>query len=1307
MASRQRFWAVGAVCLSFVALAGPSFGQSAPLPRGVRAVWDMDKAYRETTATQERVCINGLWRWQPASEVTETVPTDGWGYFKVPGPWPGITSYIQKDSQTLHRHPRWENVNLRDVNAAWYQREIGIPGTWAGRRIALYAEYVNSHAVVFVDGKKVGEILYPGGELDITSACRSGGKHVLSVCVMAMPLSDVVAVYSDTGGPRQARGSVARRGFCGDVFLVSTPAGARLSDVKVDTSVRKWEITFDVGLDGLDPAASYALRARINDDARNVKEFTSAPFRSADVKEGRFAFTGGWKPEKLWDTHTPQNMYSVDLSLLDGGGRALDVYRPVRFGFREFWIEGRDFYLNGTRFYSFIVGYENGLLGAAWSTYDAVREGLERQQTWGVNTVYTHNYGCQPGSHVGYADFLRAADDVGMLVSFSQPHMGHYKWDAPDAEKTNGYAHHAEFYVRMAQNHPSVVMYSMNHNALSYGGSSNPDLLDGLHNERGEIGPRVYAGAKRGQLVQSIVEHFDPTRVVYHHSSGTMGNMHTNNLYTNFTPIQEVSDRFEHWATEGVMPLLLSEFDAPYDLDWTMYRGWYEGNRSFGSSPVPWEVCVGEWNAQFLGDRAFQLSEVDKANLRWETDKWKTVKTWRRWNYPYAIVGESTLGHAHKEEVRLMTMTDNWRAFRTWGVSAMNTFGQCGFWKPRDGVDRSRKELDVAWDDIQRPGFSPDYIENPYERMDLAFEPSDWIPGVAKAMYRNNMPLLAYVAGKPERFTTKDHNFLPGETCRKQLIIINNSRETVECDCSWSLGLPQPQGDTRNLTIETGQQERIPLEFALPADLKPGTYDLTATVKFSSGETQSDVFQIHVLAPTGAVEPRTRIALFDPKGETAKLLKDMGVECAPVGADANLKDYEMLIVGKAALTLDGPAPDIGRVRDGLKVIMFEQTADVLEKRFGFRVQEYGLRRVFERVPDHPLLAGLGTENLRDWRGQATIMPPRLENYEVRRRTGELTIKWCGIEVTRSYRCGNWGNVASVLIEKPATGDFLPIVDGGFSLQFSPLMQYREGKGVVLLCQMDVTGRTEEEPAARRLVTNMLDYISTYSPAPGRQASYVGEDAGRTHLEQAGLTLAAYEGGRPSGDQVLVVGPGGGNALAANARAIQQWLRAGGHLFAIGLGEREANALLPLAIKTKKAEHICTLFEPAGLKSLLAGVGPADVHNRDPREIELISDGATVIGNGVLALAGDANVAFCQLPPWHFDYKKFYNVKRTFRRTGFLVSRVLGNMGCSGSTPLLERFASPVTAGEGAGRWLEGFYLEQPEEFDDPYRFFCW
>ena len=117
---------------------------------------------------------------------------------------------------------------------------------------------------------------------------------------------------------------------------------------------------------------------------------------------------------------------------------------------------------------------------------------------------------------------------------------------------------------------------------------------------------------------------------------------------------------------------------------------------------------------------------------------------------------------------------------------------------------------------------------------------------------------------------------------------------------------------------------------------------------------------------------------------------------------------------------------------------------------------------------------------------------------------------------------------------------------------------------------------------------------------------------------------------------------------------------------------------------EKAEHICAYFEPASAKSLLAGIASADVHNREPKEIELVSGGVAVVGNGVLGIAENANVVFCQLAPWQFDYEKLYNVKKTFRRTSFLVTRLLGNMGVSStSTPLLSRFSTPVAAAAGA------------------------
>jgi hypothetical protein len=94
-----------------------------------------------------------------------------------------------------------------------------------------------------------------------------------------------------------------------------------------------------------------------------------------------------------------------------------------------------------------------------------------------------------------------------------------------------------------------------------------------------------------------------------------------------------------------------------------------------------------------------------------------------------------------------------------------------------------------------------------------------------------------------------------------------------------------------------------------------------------------------------------------------------------------------------------------------------------------------------------------------------------------------------------------------------------------------------------------------------------------------------------------------------------------------------------------------------------------------------------------------------LGDGVLAKAG--NVVFCQMVPWQYQYTSPQYLKRTFRRTSYLVTRLLGNLGVQGPTPVLSRFSSPVAAGKAEQRWLDGLYLDQPEEWDHPYRFFRW
>lgn len=1267
------------------------------LPTGVHAVWDPAKAFSETTATRQRLCLNGLWRWQPGDSLGPAVPAADWGYFKVPGCWPGITDYMQKDSQQVYAHPSWKGGRLGGITMAWYQREITVPQAWDGRQIVLSAEYLNSYAVVYLDGTRVGELRYPGGEIELAGA-QPGGQYRLALAVAALPLKGVLLSYSDTASAREVRGTVARRGLCGDVYLAGLPRGPQIRGARIHSSVRSGELSVEAELSALAPAARYTLRARVFEGDEQVRDFASPVFQANQLEQGQVRFKHRWLPERLWDVHTPQNTFTLVLSLRDEAGRELDAHWRQRFGFREFWIEGRDFYLNGSRIYLSAVPLDNAQVSAALASYPAARESLERLKSFGINFVYTHNYGCEPGSHLSFTEVLRAADDVGMLVALSQPHFSHYDWQGREADRTNGYAGHAAFYVGVAGNHPSVVAYAMSHNATGYNEDMNPDMIDGLQEARDTWARR---NVQLAQRAEGLVRRLDSNRIVYHHASGNLGPLHAINFYPNFVPVQEMSDWFEHWATAGVKPVFTCEYGAPFTWDWAMYRGWFKGQREFGSAAVPWEFCLAEWNAQFVGDAAFQISAAEKANLRWEARQFDAGKVWHRWDYPFSL-GSDQFDERYPIFARYIT--DNWRAFRTWGISANSPWEHGHFWKLRPGVDQRRQEFPVDWQNLQRPGFSPDYTEQRYARMDLAFERTDWLPTpAADALLRNNRPLLGYIAGGPTRFTSKDHNFLPGETVEKQLLVINNSRATVACDFEWSLRLPQALSGSGRVTVATGQQERVPVRMDLPSSLAPGQYEIRARFQFGPGESQQDRFWIDVLPPPTDVRLRARIARFDPQGETAALLDRLGIASEPVGPETDLAPFDLLIVGKKALTLTNPAPDIRRVRDGLKVILFEQTAPVLEKRFGFRVQEYGLREVFARIPDHPALAGLTADNLHDWRGQSSLLAPRLQ-YQMRPRHGP-TVEWCGIPVTRLWRRGNQGTVASVLIEKPVRGDFLPILDGGYSLQYAPLLEYREGSGTVVFCQLDVTGRTELEPAAERLLRNVLRHVVELQPRAQRQAFYAGDPKGKAHLESIGVRTETLAVDRLGPGHVLIAGRGSAAVLRQGRAGLAHWLQSGGHLLAVGLDQEELGLWLPWLVSTQPGEHIAARLAPFEQGSLLAGVGSADVHNRAPRELPLVRGGARIFGGGILAQAEEAKAVFCQLEPWQFESKSQSNLRRTHRRASFLLTRLLANMGVAGSTPLLERFHQAALPEE--KRWLEGFYLDEPEEWDDPYRFFRW
>jgi len=1257
------------------------------LPPGVRVVWDLDKADRQSTSTREQVCINGLWRFKPADSYSEAVPASGtgWGYFKVPGPW--LRGGGQ--GQSIYATQPWAD-RLGGLDAVWSARDITVPPEWRGRRIGLQLDNVNAYATVFVDGHEIGSIVCPGDDLDITAACGPGKTHQLAIRTIAQRLNPEGTGYVSREEKVNNWSPCSYRGLCGDTFLTSAPAAERITDVKVDTSVRKWRLSVDTGLVGLKEAKSYILRARVLDKGKEVLSAQSGPFASADLKNGRMAFDKPWETPKLWDTDTPENMYHLSLELVEGG-RTLDSYYPVRFGFREFWIEGRDFILNGSPVHLRALPLNSAMRGpvAVTTTYEGATKTMSRMKWLGFNIVYGHNYGCSPGSHVSYAEVLRAADDTGMLFSFSLPHMNDYDWRDRN-EKTNGYERQLEWCVRRAQNHPSVVMYSQNHNFLFCRDIENLERLPLVLDMDVPDGGRTKAVYSR----EAILRQFDTTRPVYNHG-GWSREMFTMNCYLNWVPMQERAEWFKGWAEKGVRPLFAVEYGEPTSLSFLALR---DGS----SGPLLHQFFLPEWGAAVWGDAAFKLSEFEKGALRFEADRWRKNRPFNPWEYPNEPARATSIANFTGVQGEFIAHT--WPYFRTFGLSGFNMWSEWNVCHLRAGLSPQRQDYQVDWDSLHRPGFSPDYYQpSPVDDIfySMATEQADWVPNTrGQALLRYNEPLLAYIAGHSSRFTAQDHNYLPGQTVEKQIIVINDSRRAVDCACQWSVSLPKSQRGEKSVRVDAGRQARIPVRFELPPSSRAGTYELRLKASFSTGQVQEESFAISVLAPPDAPKVSGRIALFDPKGETAETLRALGVRFSPVNPDTDLSAYDVLVVGKAALTVDGPAPDLSRVRDGLKVVMFEQTSQALDMRLGFRVEEFGSRRVFQRVAGHPVLAGLSGENLRDWHGEATLVPPALPLPELHTY---LTVEWCEFKVRRPCRCGCYGNVSSVMIEKPTAGDFMPLVDCGFGLQYSPLMEYREGKGMILFCQVDVTGRTEDDPAAATLRGNIMKYVCSYSPPVRRRAVYAGETAGFEHLKSAGARVTKYSGEKLQDDQVLVVGPGGAKELLPQAQAVASWSGAGGHLLALGLSEQEAQAFLPFKVRTEQKEHISCCFEPLSVGTLVSGIGSGDVLIRDPREMPLVVGGADVIGDGVLAQS--TNVAFCQLLPWQFDYKQLYNLKTTFRHLSFALDRILGNMGVEFETPLLAHFANPP--GPKDKRWLAGLYLDEPVEKDDPYRYFCW
>ena len=448
----------------------------------------------------------------------------------------------------------------------------------------------------------------------------------------------------------------------------------------------------------------------------------------------------------------------------------------------------------------------------------------------------------------------------------------------------------------------------MSHNATGYDEDMNPDMIDGIHRPaQPVVGQQRQAGpAGRGDRRTASI----PSRIVYHHSSGNLGSMHTSNFYTNMAPVQELDDWFEHWATKGVKPMFTCEYMVPCTWDWTMYRGWYKGVRdvrqrggALGVLRRRVELAVprrpglpdqrGGEEEPPLGGRAVprrqalaslglpvpgRLAGVRRTSTRSSACTWPTTG------------GRSAPGACRPTRLGNTTSSGSCATASTRAASSSRSIGRT----------------------CSGPGFSPDYLGRPVRPHGhgLRAVRLDCRRPTGRPSCATTCRCLAYIGGKPAAFTSKDHNFSPGETVEKQLIIINNSRETVTCRLPLvASACRKPFGRAGGpIRVDTGQQERIPLRLTLPPDLAPGKYKLSATVKLQ----QRRDAEGRLRHPRHAAPGRRRSGREDRRlrsqGRDGQAADQMGVQSQPVEAGADLAGYDMLVVGKAALDAGWAGP---------------------------------------------------------------------------------------------------------------------------------------------------------------------------------------------------------------------------------------------------------------------------------------------------------------------------------------------------------------------------------------------------------------
>ena len=1206
--------------------------RDATLPPGERITWHQEPV-EATSAVRGTVVLNGLWKFQPAVSGNKEPAQTGWGYLRVPGSWRNSYSSIAIPQMVAPGSgPGWDAWKNDTLSQGWYERPLRVPAGWQGRAIILNLTRVSTDAWVYVDGQEAGRTTWPAGEVDITRFVTPGREHQLRVYVASIQTLKEVGNFMGPGAGQvtMQAATLESKGLIDDVLLESRPPGAHVTDVFAQPSTRQKQITLDVELSGVAQAAPLRLTARMERNGRVEKTFTqtvnarAAPLQTLKV-------TWPWADAALWDLDKP-NLYTVKLAVEGAGMR--DEYAQ-EFGFREFWIAGRNIFLNGTpiRLRPQTMPQEWSAISGNIEYIEAAMKGL-RSNGFNIGEMWPGS-SQRRGQHHFQHVFYNAADRHGFLLMGSAGNIGDYigwgqgQWKSPEARAEWEALTRQE--LRRHRNHPSVVMWASSGNSFGHGHDQNPLAIGRSMEESGlKWSDNEWSRARAMQGALATMKQIDPTRPSFIHQ-GVIGDIWAVNSYLNFIPLQEGEEWLSAWARSGTKPYLPIEFGAPFPTSFMRGREHF----GQGEETEPW---MSEFAAIYLGPEAYRIETPEyRAAMR---EKFKHGQEYASWHNE----ARRDFSPAHMTILPMFTERI-WQGWRGLGTTAGMVPWSGGYaWHRTDPIE----EVDAP---PFQPGRRGTYSLKLRKEMLFAYQPKagNLLTSAGKALIENNSETLAFLGGKivandNASFTDKQHAFRSGTRIEKSVVLINDYRTPQPYSFAWQakMGGKVIASGQKNGTIGVAQNLFMPFAFNAPQVAAKSDCLIEMSAKVGP-RAHSDSFAFRVW-PRPVTE-RGSVAVFDPQGRTTRMLRALGYNTTPWnGATTG----QLLIVGRDALSSGARAPgDLAAfARHGGRVLVMQQNAEWMENFWGFRVSRHVSRYVFPVSATHPVVNGLDARDLRDWAGSSNARGP---HTPIPDKNEEAPYGW---------HWGNRGGVASAAIEKPHLSGWRPILQGEFDLAYSPLMELDLGAGRVTLCTLDLEERFSAnapalEPAADRLARQIVRYAQAAPLAP-RVAQVALMGTAPRWLDTLGVR---YEkaAALPNNAAVVLVG----EDASVDEGALDAYLQNGGKV--VFLPRRTANAPLGVTL----AQMVSTGSMESPHWPIAQGLSSSDLRWRNEASAWLVQGGdAQIAADGQLAMkqVSKGTAVWLQLDPERFnaDEKTYFRFTRW--RQMRAVAQVLSNLG---------------------------------------------